>query len=99
MELRYATGPEHVRGMDTDELRRRFLVQQLFLDDRAGAVYTHHDRFVLVGVKPVTGPVRLPTFRQLGAEFFFENREAGVVNVGGPGTVAVDGTEYQVGRG
>ena len=33
MEQRYATSPEHIRGMDTTELRRRFLVQDLFADD------------------------------------------------------------------
>jgi 4-deoxy-L-threo-5-hexosulose-uronate ketol-isomerase len=54
MEQRYATSPEHVPGMDTAELRKRYLVQDLFVDDEVNAVYTHHDRVVLVGVSPVT---------------------------------------------
>lgn len=99
MDLRYATSPEHVPGMDTDELRRRFLVQDLFAADEARAVYTHHDRVVLVGVVPATRPVPLPAFPEIRSDHFFDHREAGVVNVGGPGTVTVDGTVHQVDRG
>ncbi|AEE47459.1 5-dehydro-4-deoxy-D-glucuronate isomerase [Cellulomonas fimi] len=99
MDLRYATSPEHVPGMDTDELRRRFLVQDLFADDEARAVYTHHDRVVLVGVVPASAPVTLPTFPEIRSEHFFDHREAGIVNVGGPGTVTVDGAVHHVDRG
>lgn len=99
MEQRYATSPEHVPGMGTAELRSRYLVQDLFVDDQANAVYTHHDRVVLLGVKPVAGPVALPTFPEIRSDFFFEHREAGIVNVGGRGTVTVDGTAYDLGHG
>ncbi|PFG34217.1 5-dehydro-4-deoxy-D-glucuronate isomerase [Sanguibacter antarcticus] len=94
MEQRYATSPEHVPGMDTTELRRRYLAQGLFVDDEVNAVYTHHDRVVLVGVSPVTAPLTLPTFPEIRSDVFFEHREAGIVNVGGPGTITVDGTEH-----
>ena len=99
MEQRYATSPEQVPGMDTAELRRRYLVPGLFVDDEANAVYTHHDRVVLLGAKPVTGPVVLPTFPEIRSEYFLEHREAGVVNVGGSGTVTVDGTTYDLAHG
>ncbi|NTW40429.1 MAG: 5-dehydro-4-deoxy-D-glucuronate isomerase, partial [Cellulomonadaceae bacterium] len=99
MEQRYATSPEHVPGMDTAELRGRYLVPGLFADDEVNAVYTHHDRVVLVGIKPVTSAVALPTFPEIRSAFFFEHREAGIVNVGGRGTITVDGTTYDVGHG
>jgi 4-deoxy-L-threo-5-hexosulose-uronate ketol-isomerase len=99
MEQRYATSPEQIPGMDTAELRRRYLVPGLFVDDEANAVYTHHDRVVLLGAKPVTGPVALPTFPEIRSEYFLEHREAGVVNVGGSGTVTVDGTTYDLAHG
>ena len=79
MDLRYATSPEHVPGMDTDALRRRFLVQDLFVDDEVASVYTHHDRVVLLGATPVSGPITLPTFAEIRSEFFFEHREGGIV--------------------
>lgn len=99
MEQRYATSPEHVPGMGTEELRRRYLVQDLFTPDEIGTVYTHHDRMVLAGVSPVTGPLTLGTYPEIRSEFFFEHREGGIVNVGGAGTVTVDGTEHEMGTG
>ena len=99
MEQRYATSPEQVPGMDTAELRKRYLIQDLFVDDEVNAIYTHHDRIVLVGVSPVTKALDLPSFPQIRSSFFFEHREGGIVNVGGAGTVTVDGTQYLLAKG
>ncbi|WP_127125784.1 5-dehydro-4-deoxy-D-glucuronate isomerase [Georgenia sp. SYP-B2076] len=99
MEQRYATSPEQVPGMTTEELRRRYLVQDLFVDDAVKAVYTHHDRIVLAGASPRTKALTLETFPEIRSDFFLEHREAGVVNIGGPGTITVDGTEYALGKG
>ncbi len=60
---------------------------------------THHDRIVLAGARPVSGPLTLPTWPELRSEFFLERREAGIVNVGGPGTVTVDGTKFELTTG
>jgi 4-deoxy-L-threo-5-hexosulose-uronate ketol-isomerase len=99
MDQRYATAPEHVRSMTTEELRDRFLVDDLFVDDEVRAVYTHHDRVVLAGISPVTGPLTLPGYAEIRSEQFFEHREAGIVNVGGAGTITVDGTDHRLGHG
>jgi len=99
MEQRYATSPEQLPGMDTEEIRRRYLAPGLLADDAVNAVYTHHDRVVLLGVSPVTTSVTLPTFPEIRSEYFFEHREAGVVNVGGPGMVTVDGTVHRLAHG
>lgn len=99
METRYATGPDQLPSFDTEGLRRRYLVSDLFVDDEVRAVYTHNDRVVLVGVSPVTRALVLETFPEIRSEYFFAHREAGVVNVGGAGTVTVDGTEYTLATG
>jgi 4-deoxy-L-threo-5-hexosulose-uronate ketol-isomerase len=99
MEQRYATSPEQIHGMDTAELRVRYLVQDLFVDDAVRAVYTHHDRVVLVGISPVTKALELETFPEIRSDSFFEHREGGIVNIGGTGTVTVDGTEYLLAKG
>jgi 4-deoxy-L-threo-5-hexosulose-uronate ketol-isomerase len=99
MELRYATAPEQIPGMDTEQLRRRYLVEDLFVADEVRAVYTHHDRVVLAGIQPVSGVVALPGFPEIRSDHFFEHREAGIVNVGGAGTITVDGTDHKVGKG
>ena len=99
MEQRYATSPEHVPGMDTAELRSRYLVQDLFAADEINAVYTHHDRVVLVGISPVTAPLTLGTYPEIRSDFFFAHREGGIVNVGGAGSVTVDGDEFLLAKG
>ena len=99
MEKRYATSPEHIPGMDTAELRDRYLVPDLFVDDEVKSTYTHHDRIVLAGISPVTKALELTTFPEIRSDHFFERREAGIINVGGPGSVTVDGTEYRMAKG
>ena len=98
MDVRHPTHPEQVPGFDTEQLRAHYLVEDLFPSGRVAAVYTHQDRMVLAGTSPeANAPVTLPAFDPLRAEHFLARREAGVVNVGAPGTVTVDGTEYELG--
>ena len=94
MELRHATNPDQIPGMDTDELRSRYLVPGLFVADTVQAIYTHEDRVVLAGISANAEPISMPTYPEIRSEYFFEHREAGIVNVGAAGTITVDGTEY-----
>ncbi|GGK83201.1 4-deoxy-L-threo-5-hexosulose-uronate ketol-isomerase [Sphaerisporangium melleum] len=94
MEVRYATAPDQVPGMTTDRLRDRFLAEDLFVPGEVRLVYSLEDRMVIGGAVPGEAPLRLPCPEQLRAEYFLERRELGVVNVGGPGTVTVDGAEH-----
>lgn len=96
---RYATSPDQLPGMDTDEMRRRYLVDDLFTPDQVTAVYTHHDRIVMAGILPVSGRVDLPGFPEIRSDHFFDHREAGIVNVGDTGTVTVDGETYRLVHG
>jgi 4-deoxy-L-threo-5-hexosulose-uronate ketol-isomerase len=99
MEQRYATGPDQLATFDTAELRERFLVERVFVPGEVTAVYSHHDRIVLGGAVPAGGRLPLPTFDELRAEFFLANRELGIVNVGGTGTVTADGETHILPRG
>jgi 4-deoxy-L-threo-5-hexosulose-uronate ketol-isomerase len=99
MEQRYATNPEQLRSFDTDELRQRYLVPELFVAGHVTAVYTHHDRIVLGGAVPAGAQLPLPTFEELRAEFFLANRELGVVNIGAEGTITADGESYNLPNG
>jgi 4-deoxy-L-threo-5-hexosulose-uronate ketol-isomerase len=99
LQIRHATHPEQLPGFDTAALRRHYLVDDLFLPGAVTAVLTHHDRIVLAGARPTNGPLVLDTYPELRSEFFLERREAGIVNVGGAGTVTADGTKYELGTG
>ena len=98
MENRYASAPEHVATMKTDELRQRFLVEDLFSDGEMKFVYSHYDRIIMAGAVPTSGTLSMPTPEALHTDHFFDLREAGVINIGEDAQVTVDGTEYTVPR-
>jgi 4-deoxy-L-threo-5-hexosulose-uronate ketol-isomerase len=99
MEQRYATSPEQIRGLDSAGLRERYLIRDLFAPGRTKLVYTHHDRIVLGGAVPASTPLELAAPEEFRAGTFLANREAGIVNVGGAGTVTVGGTDYKLAHG
>ncbi|MEU8382509.1 5-dehydro-4-deoxy-D-glucuronate isomerase [Streptosporangium sp. NPDC048865] len=94
MEVRHATAPDQITGATTDWLRRRFLAERLFVPGEVRLLYSHEDRIVVGGALPDDGPLRLHCPDPLRSEYFLERRELGVVNIGEPGTVTVDGTAY-----
>lgn len=98
MEIRHATHPDQIPQLGTEELRARHLVEDLFRPGTVRAVYSHHDRMVVAGTAPAAGePVALPAFDALRGPYFLDHREAGIVNVGAPGTVTVDGAVHHLG--
>ncbi|MEZ0072314.1 5-dehydro-4-deoxy-D-glucuronate isomerase [Planotetraspora sp. GP83] len=97
MEVRHATAPDQVPGMTTERLRERFAVPGLFGSGEVRLVYSMEDRIVLGGVR-ASGPVALPSPDPLRSDYFLERRELGVVNIGSPGTVTVDGRLYELGN-
>mgnify|MGYP001218839559 CR=1 FL=1 len=99
MEQRYAVNPDQIPGMDTTELRNRFLVSDLFVPGEVKLVYTHHDRIVLGGAAPAGEPLVLPTVPDMRAAYFLERRELGIVSVGETGTVTADGEHYDLPKG
>ncbi|WP_420121843.1 5-dehydro-4-deoxy-D-glucuronate isomerase [Nakamurella sp.] len=99
MDLRYATHPQQLPSFDTEQLRAHYLVEDLFVPGRITATYTHHDRIVLGGAAPAGEPLELPTYDALRADYFLANRELGIVNVGGPGTVTADGQDFTLPSG
>ena len=101
MDIRYSTGPNDVKRYTTQELRNEFLIQNLYQPDTVQAVYSHVDRMVVLGIMPVHEAVPMDKgidiWQSFGTSFFLERREAGVFNLGGPGSITVDGTQYSLG--
>lgn len=99
MDIRYPSHPERVKNYTTAQLRDEFLITELFNDDNVTMVYSHIDRIITGGACPVSKSLQLTASKQdLGAEFFLERREVGIVNVGGAGKVIVDGTDFTMAR-
>jgi len=84
--------------MTTAELRETFLLQGLFQSGAITVNYVDLDRSVIGGAVPTASPLTLETYPELRSEFFLERRELGVLNVGGAGSVTVDGTKFSLGK-
>jgi len=97
MDIRYGTHPEDFKTYTTQRLREEFLIQDLFRPGQARLVYSHVDRMISGGVCP-TEPLSLELGPEIGTGFFLERRELGLINVGGPGAVKVDGREYPLNK-
>ncbi|WP_256005046.1 5-dehydro-4-deoxy-D-glucuronate isomerase [Pedobacter deserti] len=95
-EGRYAVSPNEARQMDTRTLRDTFLIPNLFEIDAIRLVLSHYDRYITGGVMPVHEVVTLSNPDYLKAEYFLERRELGIINVGGAGSVRVDGQTYDL---
>ena len=94
MELRTASSPKDVKNYDTKRLREEFLIEDLFREDTVKMVYSHIDRIITGGAVPTVKALSLDAGDELRAEYFLERREMGIINIGGEGTVTVDGTCY-----
>lgn len=100
MDIRYSTGPQDVQRYTTEELRKEFLIENLYQPDQVTAVYSHVDRMVVLGIMPVdkTVPIDqgIDVWANFGTHYFLERREAGTFNLGGPGVIVADGTAYEL---
>lgn len=94
MEVRYSPDPVRFCRMTTQEVRENFLIESLFGPNKIAWIYSDVDRAVVGSAVPIKMAVELTAASDLKAEFFCQRRELGVLNIGGAGTVAVDGQTY-----
>jgi 4-deoxy-L-threo-5-hexosulose-uronate ketol-isomerase len=94
-ETRYASSPQEVKKLDTQELRDEFLIPDLMEAGKIKLTYTHYDRYIAGGAVPTT-PLTLETIAPLKADYFLERREMGIINAGGSGSISVDGAIFKM---
>ena len=101
MDIRYSANPNDVKRYTTEELRREFLITDLYVPDTVKATYSHVDRVVVLGIMPVHEKVSIDkgidVWANFGTEYFLERREIGIFNLGGKGYIEADGTRYDLG--
>lgn len=93
METRYGSSPEMIRHFSTEQLRDEFLVEELFVPGKICLTYTHNDRMIFGGVTPTDKALEIKLSKELGVTYFLERRELGVINIGGPGSIIINGKE------
>ncbi len=98
MDIRYSCNQRDFKRYTTEEVRSEFLIENLFVEDTITAVYSHVDRMVTFGCMPITKAVSLDdgidVWGSFGTKYILERREIGIFNIGGGGTVSVDGKTY-----
>jgi len=95
MDVRYTVGKNEYKRMTTDELREAFLVD-LFEEGTINLLYCEVERSIVGAAVPTVTSLKLEAGAELAADYFCQRREVGVLNIGGQGTITVDGTEFQM---
>ncbi len=101
MDIRYSANQKDFKRYTTEEVRKEFLIENLYVPDAVVSVYSHVDRMVTLGCMPVKETVSIDkgidVWKNFGTKFFLERREIGIFNIGGAGKIVADGTEYRLG--
>jgi 4-deoxy-L-threo-5-hexosulose-uronate ketol-isomerase len=96
MKLLQMADPVRYARMTSAELRETFLLEGMFNPGKIEYAYVDLDRTVIGSAVPTTAALTLETQPELRAEYFLERRELGVFNVGGAGSVVVDGVAFEL---
>ena len=79
MEIRFQNSPKETASMQKEELRKTFVCENLMQDDKINLVYSHYDRMIVGGVKPVNAAIELPNHTELREGYFLQRREIGII--------------------
>lgn len=98
MQFHPAHSPTEVARLDSASLREAFLWSGLFVPGQGRLHHWETDRTVAGGFCPGAEGLVLGAVPELRTAALFARREGGLVNVGGPGCVRVDGVKHRLGR-
>ena len=95
MDIRYFPDNTAYERLTTEELRRAFLLDRLFVPGKITMAYCDADRAIAGGAIPNATPLALEASKkEMAASYFTERREVGVVNLGSDGIVQAGGKDY-----
>jgi 4-deoxy-L-threo-5-hexosulose-uronate ketol-isomerase len=95
MEVRYSPDKEGFKKFTTDEIRKSFLIENLFVKNSIPMVYSDVDRSITGSAVPSGKTLKLTASKkEMAADYFAQRREIGIINIGGKGTITVDKKNY-----
>jgi 4-deoxy-L-threo-5-hexosulose-uronate ketol-isomerase len=95
-DVRIGTHPEDFTLLSPDELRERFLVEDLFAAGELRWMLSQSDRILLGGAVPDGEAIEVTAPHEVRAENLCDRREVGIVCLDGSGTVVADGDKFDV---
>ena len=81
LDILYYTYPEDAKHYTTEQLRKHYLIENVFVEDDISLTYSHQDRII-------DGDA-------LRADYFLQRRELGIINIANDGIVTLDGVKYE----
>src|SRR6187455_1997098 len=90
-ETRHASHPSIIPTANSERLRELYHISSIFTPDDVNLTFSHIERMINGGVMPVTKTIELNEVPALNKGPFLARRELGIINIGGPGKVIVDG--------
>jgi 4-deoxy-L-threo-5-hexosulose-uronate ketol-isomerase len=95
MDVRYSPDQNGFQRFTTEELRKSFLIDSLFVENKIPLVYSDIDRSITGSAVPVGKTLKLTaTKKEMAADYFAERREIGVINIGKKGSITLDDKKY-----
>jgi len=102
--VRWTHHPDDAKHYTTARLRSEFAIEKVFTAGEVNWTYTLYDRFLIGGAEPTAAPLKLTSIAPLyvdeskgqNGRNLLDNRELGIINIGGAGTVTVDGKSYDL---
>ena len=69
-KVQFGSHPEDIKRFTTDELRDRFLIPEILKSGEINAVYTMHDRMIVLGAVPLKEALKISAYEELTKSFF-----------------------------
>ena len=99
MPLRLSSDARGLSRMSASDIRDTFVIADLFRPGELSMSYVEVDRAVVGSALPrFEAPLFLHSDPQLASRYFCERREIGVINIGAPGWVSLNGVRHHLGR-
>lgn len=96
MKIIHPVHPGDFAHYNTQQIRDRFLLENLVQPGKIECVYSHYDRMIVGAAMPVADPLPLPSYDPLKADHFLDRREMGIINIAGRGLISVDGLVHEL---
>lgn len=95
MEVKYSPDVAGYKTLKAEEIRKAFLMENLFEEGKIKSLYFDIDRAIVGGALPLKEALPLVSSKkEMAAEYFAERREIGIFNVGGRGRVKASEQEF-----